>query len=658
MYSSDFDEALGPVVTTFAFTPHDSYEPLGGIRAIGSKRKYDALWGGEYTYFKKKATYHQRIKVHEHPVRLDGLCRYQVCTDQGKCILLEEAFSFADFLTVKAASPAAPSGIRSPPARATTEPADEEPPAPVGQQGIGDDVTDDVSSPRLSDEKKLATASASAARPEKEDSLWGFFVLSLLAGLAALLTPCVFPLIPMTVSYFTKQKNLNKQHIAVYGTSIVLIYTIIGFVVTPLMGPEVANELATGWLPNLLFFLVLLAFGLSFLGMFEMRLPSSWANFANKKSDKGGLIGIFFMSLTLVLVTFSCTGPIVGSVLVQAAGGQFLMPVVGMMGYSFAFAFPFTFFAIFPKWLSSLPKSGEWLNTVKVSLGFLEIALSIKFLSVADQVYHWGLLDREIYIAIWIAVFSFFGLYLLGKLNLPGDSPLKKIPVPRLMLSMAVFTFVIYLVPGLFGAPLKALSGYLPPQTTQDFDLTRGTRVPTLRGAQNETADALCDAPRYADILKIPHGIQGYFEYEQAIACAKKRDKPLFIDFTGHGCVNCREMEARVWSHPEVLKRLKNNFVLVALYVDERRALPEAAWYVSSYDKKMKKTLGRKNADLQITRYNNNAQPFYVILGRDEELLLPPRAYDLDIAGFIAFLDEGVARFNDRPQEAGRGKGL
>ena len=757
MYSSDFDEDLGPIVTTFDFTPHGSYERIGEVRPVGAKRKFDDLWGGEYTYFSGQAIYRQQIKVLERPVVLEGICEYQVCTDAGKCILFEESFSFVDFLprglALKQRSDAKSDkdGVSSVTKavsdistlwqasrsffsrkreglkeiekqqasirrleeeiavenaewlkkintlRQRQEAADRELkmsilyfekltatlPAPPSNEPDGE-----ASVPAVRKKKSEAAATKPPARdsvvppadikvnkqptavgkttlesippilidPKTEDSLWGFFILSLLAGLAALLTPCVFPLIPMTVSYFTKQQTFTKRHAVMYGISIVIIYTLIGFVVAPLIGPEIANELATGWLPNLIFFLILTVFGLSFLGMFELTIPHRWTNFANKRSDSGSLVGLFFMALTLVLVTFSCTGPIVGSILVQAAGGELLMPIVGMMGYSLAFAFPFTFFAIFPQWLSSLPKSGSWLNTVKVSLGFLEIALSIKFLSIADQVYHWGLLDREIYIAIWIVIFFFFALYLLGKLPLPGDTSTEKISVTRLMLSMAVFVFVVYLIPGMFGAPLKALSGYLPPQTTQDFDLTQSGGFSKVVPSDKKV---LCEPPHYADILKFPHGIQGYFDYDQAIACARKLNKPLFIDFTGHGCVNCREMEARVWSAPEVLERLRGDFVMVALYVDDRKLLPKEAWYVSSYDKKIKKTLGKRNADFQITRYNNNAQPFYVILGAQEELLVSPMAYNLNVTEFVHFLDRGATQFRTRyPQETESTKGL
>ncbi len=340
------------------------------------------------------------------------------------------------------------------------------------------------------------------------------------------------------------------------------------------------------------------------------------------------------MAFTIVLVSFSCTGPIVGSILVQSAGGQVMKPIIGMLGYSLAFALPFALFAIFPQWLSSLPKSGGWLNAVKVVLGFLELALALKFLSIADQAYHWGILDREVYLAAWIVIFSLIGFYLLGKIHLPHDSPAEKVSVPRTVLAIVVFTFVVYMIPGMWGAPLKMLSGYLPPQNTLDFNLSASR-------TDHRPAGSLCDAPKYSDILHLPHQLEGYFDLKQALACAAEKKKPVFIDFTGHGCVNCREMEANVWSDPEVLKRLKNDYIVTALYVDDKTELPENQWYVSPFDGREKKTIGKQNADLQVRKYNSNAQPLYVLLGPDGKILNSPRAYDLDTKAFIQFLDEG-----------------
>jgi thiol:disulfide interchange protein DsbD len=482
-------------------------------------------------------------------------------------------------------------------------------------------------------------ASLAQEDPSRQSFL-GFFALAFIAGLAALLTPCVFPMIPMTVSFFTGQGG-SKSHALLYGASIIGIYTVIGAALAPLMGPETANHLSTEWLPNIIFFLVFIVFGLSFLGLFDITLPGSFITKVDQQADKGGFAGIFFMAFTLVLVSFSCTGPLVGSILVSSAGGAFLKPIVGMFAFSLAFAIPFTLFAFFPGWLSSLPKSGGWLNSVKVVLGFLELALAFKFLSIADQAFHWGILDREVNIAIWIVIVALIGLYLMKAFRLPGDTGKdvedKRVSVLRLTLAIVSFTFVVYLIPGMWGAPLKALAGYLPPLYTHDFNL--------LAAARGDDSD-ICDEPKYADFLHLPHGLQGYFDYDQALACARQQGKPLFIDFTGHGCTNCREMEAVVWSDPEVLKRLREDFVVVALYVDDKTELPESEWYTSAYDKKVKKTIGKQNADLQITNLNNNAQPFYILVGNDERVLVPPYGYKKDVSSFVRFLDSGLQKFN------------
>jgi thiol:disulfide interchange protein DsbD len=404
-------------------------------------------------------------------------------------------------------------------------------------------------------------------------------------------------------------------------------------------GAEGLNALATHWIPNLFVFLIFIVFALSFLGLFDINAPYKLVNKADRAAEKGGMAGIFFMSATLVLVSFSCTIPIVGNVLVLSAGGQVLKPVLGMLAYSAAFAIPFTLFAIFPEWLKGLPKSGGWLNTVKVTLGLLELALALKFLSIADQTYHWGILDRDLNIALWVVIFTILGFYFLGKIRMPGDTVVEKISVPRLMMAILTFTFVIYLIPGLWGAPLKSLAGYLPPMYTHDFDLISLSRG----GKQNQ----ICEEPKYAEFLHLPHGLNGYFDYDQALACAREQNKPLFIDFTGHGCTNCREMEANVWADPAVLERLRNDFVVVALYVDDKTPLPESEWFTSPYDGKVKKTIGKQNADLQITRLDNNAQPFYVLVGKDERVLAWPYGYDKSVENFIEFLETGKKTYSE-----------
>jgi len=460
-------------------------------------------------------------------------------------------------------------------------------------------------------------------------------------------------MIPMTVSFFmhdSEHKRRGRIQASIYGLSIILIYTIIGTLVAVTLGANFANFLSTHWIPNILFFLIFIVFAASFFGAFEMTLPSWMINKSDKQADKGGITGPFFMAFTLVLVSFSCTGPLVGAILVESAGGQILKPIIGMFGFSLAFALPFTLFAFFPSWLGSMPKSGGWLNSVKVVLGFIELALGLKFLSIADQTYHWGILDRDIYLAFWIVIFTLMGFYLLGKIKFAHDSDVKHLGITRLSLAIITFTFVVYMIPGMWGAPLKALSGYLPPQQTHDFDLNDIIRenVSMASFSSSDKTEEICEKPKYSDFLHLPHGLEGYFDYEQGMACAKELGKPVFIDFTGHGCVNCREMEANVWADPKVLKHLRDDYIIIALYVDDKTRLPESEWYTSTYDDKVKKSIGKKFADFQITRFNVNAQPFYVLLDNDGKRLNSPRAYDLDVDEFVDFLEQGLNEYNNR----------
>ena len=633
LYSSEF-EAEGPIPTSFTLVPNDTYEKVGKLKPIHPKKKFDEIWGGTINYFTGKGEFRQTIRILKVNPVIKGKSEYQTCTlKDGSCIPGEEDFEFA--------------GLEVIPANATLKtPAVAEQVKAIAKDTIKEQKGETLETSDTSSAVMVSSAPAGdSTAPVEPDStadgsLWGFAIAAFLSGLVALLTPCVFPIIPMTVSFFTKQKE-GKFMALFYGVSIVLIYTLIGTLVSRINGPEFANFLSTHWAPNLLFFVVFILFGLSFLGLFEIVLPSSFVNAIDAKADRGGYIGIFFMAFTLVLVSFSCTGPIVGSLLVASAGGEVVKPIVGMMAFSMAFAIPFTLFALFPQWLKSLPKSGGWLNTVKVVLGFIELALALKFLSIADQVYHWNLLDREIFLAFWIALFSLLGVYLLGKIRTPHDSPIEHVSVGRIILSILTFTFVVYLVPGMWGAPLKALAGYLPPQTSQDFDLSRS-------GISDAKTSSLSETPKYGELFELPHNLDGFFDYEQALAYSKKVNKPVFIDFTGHGCVNCREMEARVWSDPAVLSRLTNDFVVVALYVDDKTVLPEADWYTSSYDQKVKKTIGAQNFDLQITKYNSNAQPHYCLVDGDGKLLTSPVNYNLDIQKFVAFLDKGKAEFGKK----------
>lgn len=472
-------------------------------------------------------------------------------------------------------------------------------------------------------------------------SLWALILEAVLWGFAMLLTPCVFPMVPMTISFFMKGSSTpaaGRFKAFMYGLFIVLLYTVpISLIIgaTYIFGGEtvtadIFNWLSTHWLPNIIFFIVFMVFAASFFGAFEITLPSALVNKSDKNSDKGGLAGIFFMALTLVLVSFSCTGPIVGSVLIKSTQGEFWTPMVTMLAFSVAFALPFTIFAMFPSLLKKL-KSGSWLNSVKVVLGFIEVALGLKFLSVADQTYHWGLLDREIYLAIWIVVFTLLGLYLLGKIRFEADSEVKHIGIFRLFLVIVDFTFVVYMIPGMFGAPLKALSGYLPPIETQDFILGSNPSQQVVSIEEANKGE------------KLPLGLTGYHSMEEGYAAAKASGKPVFLDISGLACVNCREMEQRVWSDPKVLSMLKNDFVIVVLYTDDKTKLPESEWVTTSSGKVLKDR-GRVNAWFVRENFGVSAQPNYVLLSPDGKQLAPIRGYNTDIDGFVEFLNSGLEK--------------
>lgn len=506
-----------------------------------------------------------------------------------------------------------------------------------------------------SDEVSVISADTATENEEEGISLWSVILEAVAWGFVALLTPCVFPMVPMTVSFFLKNsgsKRRGRFMAMLYGISIVALYTLpIGIIIliTYFVGgdavtADIFNWLATHWIPNLIFFAIFMVFAASFFGAFEITMPSRFVNKADSKSDKGGLIGVFFMALTLVLVSFSCTGPIVGSVLIKSTQGEIWEPVITMFAFSVAFALPFTVFAFAPSLLKDLPKSGGWLNSVKVVLGFLELALGLKFLSVADQTYHWGILDREVYLALWIVIFTLLGLYLLGKIRFVNDTPKEHLSVKRLLLSIAVFAFVVYMIPGMWGAPLKALSGYLPPLTSQDFVILPGGRAVSGGETGAGTVESGDKAPKYSDFLDLPHNLEGFFDYNEALEYARKVNKPLFVDFTGHGCVNCREMEAVVWSDSRVLELLRNEYVIVALYADDKKRLPESEW-VTLENGKVLKELGKINSNFVMHKFGANAQPYYILLDGNEKPLASPRGYNTDIDQFVSFLKEGVENY-------------
>lgn len=640
----------GPNPTVITLSPEAGVELVGSVEQRTKPHRYfDQMFGMEIGTFSGKALFTQRVRLTAAQAKVRAAIEWMICDDKS-CMPPSDTE-----LTLVVGAAAAQGAA----AEATA--------APAGGESV---AAPSAATERVSDTAatagSVAGASETAAAPAKDaagsGSLWSLIIEAILWGFAALLTPCVFPMVPMTVSFFMKSSGkpaLGRFRAGMYGFFIVALYTLpiaAIIVITRLVGgdavtADIFNWLATHWLPNLIFFAVFMLFAASFFGAFEITMPSWMVNKSDSKADSKGLAGIFFMALTLVLVSFSCTGPIVGSVLIKSTAGEFWSPIVTMLAFSLAFALPFTLFAFFPSMLKKLPKSGGWLNSVKVVLGFVEVALGFKFLSVADQTYHWGLLDREVYLAIWIVVFAMLGFYLLGKLRFAHDDEVQHVGVGRLALAIAVFTFVVYLIPGMWGAPLKALSGYLPPLTTQDFVLGQTTSAGASVSATAPLRTVDGKAPKYSDVLHLPHGLEGFFDLKEAEAYAARAGKPLFIDFTGHGCVNCREMEARVWSDPRVLELLRNDYVICALYSDDKMELPESEW-VTTESGKVLRSLGKINAHYALKTFGVNAQPYYVLQGRDGRMLVEPRGYDLDVEAFVDFLRRGVEAY--RAEEQGR----
>jgi len=634
LYSQTLPED-GPMPTEFVFDKATGITLMGKVSEPKGHEEYDEMFKMKVKYFDTQAIFVQKVKITANkPVKISGTLSFQTC-DDNSCLPGEAEFSFT-LAGAKNVLPVSAAVV-----------ADTTLPTPL----TSDTLTD---SSRLQAPLTPSIAGTENTGTEGNNwgSLWIFFWLAFVGGLIAILTPCVFPMIPMTVSYFMKSGSKGKLHASIYGLAIIAIYTLFGTLIAVLFGAEFSNWISTHWIPNVLFFLIFVIFAASFFGYFEITMPNWLVTKSVSAEEKGGIIGILFMAFTLVLVSFSCTGPIVGTILVESVGGQILKPIIGMLGFSLAFAIPFTLFALFPQWLNKMPKSGGWLNSVKVVLGFVELAFALKFLNVPDQTYHWGILEREIYLGFWIVIFTIMGFYLLGKIKFPHDSdyPVVK-SFPRLIMIVATFTFVIYLVPGLWGAPLKGISGWLPPMESQDFDITEIVRENAGSGG-GEVKGNIAETPSYLNTaLKLPHGLKGYFDYDEALKASKALNKPVFVDFTGHGCTNCREMENRVWSDPEVLKRLRENFVLVALYVDDKVIeMPANQWYINKNGREVK-LLGKKNTEIQIEKFGANAQPFYVILDGEGNSLVTPHAYDLDIAAYTRFLDDGVKAFNEKTKK-------
>ncbi|MFV8347365.1 cytochrome c biogenesis protein CcdA [Flavobacterium sp. ZB4P13] len=600
---SQFTPEDGPLPAEFIF--HDSknnYEFIGKATESETKREFNEIFGVDEIFFSDKVTFTQLIKqINPEKEIIQVELSYQVCKEN--CISETKYFEF-DLKTLEAKE--------------------------IQASDIANEKT-----------TKADANTAVEKQPESNESdssLYMIFFIAFLSGFAALLTPCVFPMIPMTVSFFTKQsKNKAKgiKNAIIYGISIVLIYVFLGTVITLIFGADALNALSTNVWFNVIFFVLLVVFALSFLGAFEIMLPNSWANKVDRQADKGGILGIVFMALALAIVSFSCTGPIIGTLLVEAASKGGIAPIVGMLGFSFALALPFMLFAMFPGWLNTLPKSGGWLNTVKVFLGFIELALAFKFLSNADLVLQLHWFEREIFLAIWIAIFGTLAFYLFGKITLPHDSPSSSISVGRLSVGLVVLVFTIYLIPGLWGAPLKLISGFPPPMTYSESPYGVG-------GSNRESTSAIA-LPDGAH--KGPHDIMAFTDYEKGLAYAKSVNKPILLDFTGFACVNCRKMEDYVWSDPRILSILNNEVVLISLYVDDKRELPIEEQYVSKETGKKIKSIGNKWSDFQITRYKANAQPYYIILDTNEKSLNKPAGYTPDIAEYEQWLKLGIEQF-------------
>lgn len=640
----------GPNPTVITFPKLEGAKLVGSVEMMDKPvRHFDDMFEMEIGYFEKSGRFAQKVALTAAKATVTANVEWMSCNDQSCTPPADQDFTFELEGEPLAATPAAKPAATTPAEPAKQEPAAVEPTEPTADRA--DSVAaESVEEPASESVIEQGTADSGKVKDAEGEgkSIWAMILEAIIWGFVALLTPCVFPMVPMTVSFFMKgseNKATGRFRALMYGLFIILVYTIpiaIIIVATRIIGgaavtADIFNWLATHWLPNLIFFAVFMIFAASFFGAFEIVLPSKLVNGSDQKADRGGLGGIFFMALTLVLVSFSCTGPIIGTVLIKSTAGEFWTPIVTMLAFSVAFALPFTLLALFPSWLKKLPKSGGWLNSVKVVLGFVELALGLKFLGVADQTYHWGLLDREVYLGLWIVIFSMLGFYLLGKLKFKHDSDVPHIGITRLVLSIITFTFVVYMIPGMWGAPLKALSGYLPPIQTQDFVLGQdAVQVVSVNGNSNDDMPSV----KYGDFLELPHNIKGFFDLKQAEQYAAKVGKPVFIDFTGHGCVNCREMEARVWSDQRVQQIMKNDYVVVALYADDKKEVDQSDW-VTTDTGKVLKSLGKINSYWALTNYGVNAQPYYILQGNDGKQLVEARKYDLDVESFIDWLNRG-----------------
>ncbi|MBN1144774.1 MAG: thioredoxin family protein [Bacteroidales bacterium] len=615
----------GPIPTSISFTNPKGFVVVGKPSQTPAPEIVDdKIFMMKIELHNKQATFIQRIKKTAHDsIIINGIVEYMTCSDM-QCVPGERDFTFRLGGTAKEKSAVA-AAAKEEAAVAVAVAAETE-----------EEAAEEEAAAAAEEEAAVAVAAAGEEATAPNKSLWGVFFLSLLAGLGGLLTPCVYPMIPMTVSYFLRGGTSRSKSISqalVFGLSIVFIYTLIGILVALFKNPNAVNNFTTHWLTNSLFFLIFIILSASFFGMFEIMLPSGLANKVDRQADKGGYLGAFFMALAMAILSFSCTGPIVASLLIKASQGEVIEPIVGMAGFSIVFALPFTLFAIFPSWLQGLPKSGSWLNAVKVFFAFIMLAFSLYFLGKIDQSYHLNLISREIFISIWIVIFTLLGFYLLGKIRFAHDSDLPHTGVPRFLFSVASFSFALYLFTGFLGNDLRGLSGILPPAKAA---------ATAAAPATSYNPAGLCSVPKYADFLTLPHGLQGYFDYQEALACSRESGKPVLVDFVGHSCSNCKKMYAEVWSDPRVLQLLREQFIIVALYTDDKTKLPESEW-LTTEDGKVKNTMGRKNQEIQRTRFNSNALPLYALVdGNGKDLTADYFTYSTDIEKFLAWLQKGI----------------
>lgn len=653
VYSIDIPETSPVIGTDITMEESSSFALNGPLREPKPIEEYDPNFDETLKWHEHKVTFTQPIKIlSEKDFTIKGELMFMVC-NESMCLppeYIDLSFSVKGKPQKTATNT---EEVKKEEPTINTETADTEESESTDASDIApgvDEEKEEIDYAYTGEDTTLTAANTYeeiAVEPSSETaggrSLLGIFILSFLGGFAALLTPCVFPMIPLTVSFFTKQSKNRAKGIAnamMYGLAIILQYTAIGFIIVKVFGSDALNALSTNPWMNIFFFGLLVIFAISFFGAFEITLPSKWVNKSDQASDKGGVVGIFFMAFTLALVSFSCTGPIIGSLLVEAASGGYQGPLIGMFGFSLALALPFTLFAIFPGWLNSLPKSGGWLNSVKVVLGFIELAFAFKFLSAADLVWQAGILQREWFIAIWIAIFALLTLYLLGKFRMPHDSPLDKVSVPRLLMAIVSLFFVVYLIPGMWGAPLKLISGFPPPMFYSESPGGFGGSATVVSAISNE------EIPEGADPEHCPLSLNCFHEFEQGLAYAKKVNKPVMLDFTGWGCVNCRKMEENVWSDPRVLEILREDVVIISLYVDERKELPEEEQFVSEVTGKKVKTVGNKWSEFQVKHFKSNSQPQYILLNHTSmKPLNGTTAYDPDIDLYLNWLEEGIAKF-------------